>query len=163
MLTLRILMGVCLVSSISVVGCKKDEDKKKPTTKPTTTSDAAVQKPPVKPADAAAAQTVDAAASAAAQDGGAAAANAGPPTNLKVLPKSWSRKQVTAYMKGGIKRGLGQKCSYCHDVKDYAADGNKHKAIAREMIQMTFEMNKRYFGGKQRVTCYTCHLGKKEP
>jgi len=84
-------------------------------------------------------------------------------TNLKILPKNMTYKQVKTYMKKVMVRGLGQKCSFCHDKNDYAADTNKHKKMARGMMRMTADLNKKHFGGKQKITCYTCHLGKKEP
>jgi hypothetical protein len=150
---------------------KKDggEPKKEP---PPTAADAA---PAAKPVDAAAAAAIaDAATAAAPVDAGAGPAtgpdagkvagdpNQGPPRDLKVLPKSWSREKVEKWMEDNIERGLGVKCEFCHDEKDYAAD-HEHKDIARAMMRMTSELDRTYFKGKGRVTCFTCHLGKEEP
>ncbi len=88
-----------------------------------------------------------------------------PPTtamNLTVLPKSWTKKQVTDYMKNTVSAGLGVKCDFCHVKGDPAADTD-HKTEARAMIRMTDETNQRFFGGKARITCMTCHNGKEEP
>ena len=38
-----------------------------------------------------------------------------------------------------------------------------HKKIAREMMRMTEEINKKYPTIKGNVTCMTCHRGKAEP
>jgi len=89
-------------------------------------------------------------------------ANKGPPQNIKVLPKRWSRKRVTAYMKENVSKGLGVKCKVCHDTKDFAKD-SEHKEEARKMILMMNDINKKSFGGKQTLSCFTCHRGKEEP
>ena len=84
-------------------------------------------------------------------------------TNLKILPKDWTFKKAKAFMKETMNRGLGVKCEFCHNEKDWASDKKKHKVVARKMMQMTATLNKKYFRGKHRVTCFTCHMGKKEP
>jgi len=85
------------------------------------------------------------------------------PANLKVLPKTWSMAQVNDFMKKQVSRGLGVKCNHCHDKGDFAADGSRHKEQARAMIQMTGEMNRRFFNGKHELLCFTCHKGSAEP
>jgi hypothetical protein len=89
--------------------------------------------------------------------------NQGPPQNLTVLKKSLSRKQVTELMKKEFGKGLGVKCAFCHDVSDYAADDSDKKEIARKMFRMQEALNKQHFGGKPKVTCFTCHQGKEQP
>jgi len=84
------------------------------------------------------------------------------PTNLRVLPKSMSRARVDTIMEG-MSRQLGVECAFCHDEKDYASDANHHKGMARKMMVMTRDLNKQFFGGKQEVSCFTCHKGKAEP
>ena len=81
---------------------------------------------------------------------------------VQVLPKSWSRDRVDAYMKQQVSRGLGVKCKFCHDTDDFSKD-TEHKKEARAMIRLVNDVNREYFGGKARVSCMTCHLGKKEP
>lgn len=81
--------------------------------------------------------------------------------NLKVLPKELSKAEIKKLMKG-ISDSLGVQCDFCHDTDDMAKD-TEHKEVARGMMKMTMELNKNYFKGKQRVTCMTCHNGKKEP
>ena len=89
--------------------------------------------------------------------------NTGPPKNIKVLPKKWSRERITSYMKRTISRGLGVKCAFCHNESDYAADGSSKKRIARDMLRMSRAVNKGFFKGKRKVTCYSCHRGRKKP
>ncbi|RYZ22477.1 MAG: c-type cytochrome [Chitinophagaceae bacterium] len=97
--------------------------------------------------------------------------------NLKVLPKNITEKQMDSVMHH-FTASLGQKCNFCHirnaETKqwDWASDEHKHKLIAREMMKMTNDINKKYFefagnpknlDTKLMVTCYTCHNGKVEP
>ena len=41
-------------------------------------------------------------------------------------------------------------------------DTNKKK-LAREMMQMTSEISRKYPSTMKKVTCWTCHRGKEEP
>jgi len=52
---------------------------------------------------------------------------------------------------------LGVTCDHCHTGQAYESDDKKAKQTARSMIQMTHELNARNFGGRVRITCYTCH------
>jgi hypothetical protein len=58
---------------------------------------------------------------------------------------------------------LGVTCDHCHTGQAYESDDRKAKLTARSMIQMTRELNARSFGGRVRVTCYTCHEGSLQP
>jgi hypothetical protein len=60
---------------------------------------------------------------------------------------------------------LGVDCKACHAAndRDFEKDGNEHKDIAREMIAMTFAINKQFFNGRTEVTCNTCHNGHMRP
>ena len=60
---------------------------------------------------------------------------------------------------------LGVDCKMCHSSndKDFEKDGNEHKDIARKMLTMTFELNKKFFEGKPEVSCNTCHNGRERP
>jgi hypothetical protein len=94
----------------------------------------------------------------------AADAPAGP-KNLQVLPKTTSKEQVKAIMKG-VSKELGVECDFCHDVPDMASDKNEHKKIAREMMKMTEELNTKWVkkvAPKAEVNCFTCHRGKEKP
>ena len=97
--------------------------------------------------------------------------------NLKVLPKNISHDDLMKEMRS-YNKALGVKCDYCHaklpdnpQKMDFVSDAKEEKETAREMLKMTFRINKKYFkSGKDEkgmqvmtVTCYTCHNGQKEP
>lgn len=46
---------------------------------------------------------------------------------------------------------------------DHASDEKMEKLIARRMIRMVRDINAHFQGGKQHVTCYTCHRGSITP
>jgi hypothetical protein len=60
---------------------------------------------------------------------------------------------------------LGVDCKFCHASNDgeYEKEGFEHKDIARNMLKMTFELNKNYFNGRPEINCNTCHQGKAHP
>ena len=64
-----------------------------------------------------------------------------------------------------IEGALGVECEYCHfeSENDFAKDGKQPKETARKMMTMVMDINKNSFGGKQVVTCYTCHHGNNQP
>jgi hypothetical protein len=102
------------------------------------------------------------AAEAAADRAAQAAASNRPLENIQVLPRSWPRERVLTYMKNVVSAGLGVRCTFCHEGKDFAKD-TEHKREARAMIRLTQEVNRKFFAGKARVSCMTCHQGHKEP
>src|ERR1700740_91456 len=55
---------------------------------------------------------------------------------------------------------LSESCEFCHKSEAtweaYAQD-NDMKNMARKMVLMMNNINRQNFGGKQEVTCYTCH------
>jgi hypothetical protein len=58
-------------------------------------------------------------------------------------------------------------CSDCHvgagtDKVDWAAD-TPRKRMARNMVNMVTEINRNNFGGRQVVTCWTCHRNRDKP
>src|SRR5438876_11868221 len=58
-------------------------------------------------------------------------------------------------------------CSDCHanagtDRVDWAAD-TPRKRTARRMVTMVATINKDNFGGRQLVTCWTCHRNRDRP
>lgn len=83
----------------------------------------------------------------------------GAPKNLKVLTpddlRAGAMRQATV--------GLGVRCNYCHIQGDNASDENPKKLIARNMFQMTKDINAKFQDGKVHVTCYTCHRGVAAP
>jgi photosynthetic reaction center cytochrome c subunit len=69
---------------------------------------------------------------------------------------------------GFFSASLGLNCTDCHGDKsggDWAryADDNPRKQMARRMMQMVNTINQTNFGGRQVVTCNTCHRGTSRP
>ena len=60
---------------------------------------------------------------------------------------------------------LGVNCAFCHASNDgdYEKEGFEHKDAARQMLKMTFELNKNYFDGRPEINCNSCHQGKPHP
>jgi hypothetical protein len=98
-------------------------------------------------------------------------------TNLKVLPKNISSKTLQKIMVDEFQDGLGVSCNYCHAPEkgslhlDYASDEKPEKEIARSMMLMTMDINKKYFGVEQpligdsilTISCNSCHHGTPHP
>ena len=108
------------------------------------------------------------------------------PTNLKVLPKAWTRQQVGTLMQTFVASlgqqapaqgapappaGQGEGCLHCHvratgeappggrgPMVDYAKDDNPNKDIARKMIDMVMKINDttKDVGDKAVVEKITC-------
>jgi hypothetical protein len=83
----------------------------------------------------------------------------GPPKNLKVLTPD----ELRAGAMRNATQGLGVRCDFCHIQGDNASDENPKKLIARNMFQMTKDINAKFPDGKVHVTCYTCHRGVAAP
>jgi hypothetical protein len=69
---------------------------------------------------------------------------------------------------GVFSAALGFSCEDCHtassnDWANYAKDVSPRKQMARQMVRMMAEINKQNFGGRQVVTCFTCHRGSNRP
>ena len=69
---------------------------------------------------------------------------------------------------GMFSSSLGYDCSSCHSDEihtDRAAFAKTTPAItrARGMVAMMNNINKMYFGGQPRMTCFTCHRGNYKP
>ena len=69
---------------------------------------------------------------------------------------------------GFFATATGLNCTDCH-VDESAgsweryADDNERKQTARRMVLMTNAINRTNFGGRQVVTCVTCHRGNSRP
>jgi len=69
---------------------------------------------------------------------------------------------------GFFSASLGLNCTDCHvdesggNWKKYA-DETPLKQTARRMMQMVASLNRASFGGRQMVTCNTCHRGTSRP
>ncbi len=81
--------------------------------------------------------------------------------NIKVLQGTPATElnQSMHLMKGA----LGMDCLYCHIEREWEKDVKGPKEIARTMIVMMNDINRRQFAGRQVVTCYTCHNGRPVP
>lgn len=62
-----------------------------------------------------------------------------------------------------ISASLGVKCNFCHNTENFASDEKRSKQTARNMIKMTFDINKNAFNGRPQVSCNTCHNGHEQP
>ena len=64
-----------------------------------------------------------------------------------------------------MRASLGVRCDYCHitETGKYYLDDKPAKRRAREMIVMTRQLNEGAFGGRQVITCNTCHRGSTMP
>ena len=115
--------------------------------------------------------------------GGRPMRNFPPPTNLQVLPKDLTGRQVRDIMETWA-GSLGVKCDFCHmaDPKNvgpngrprmnYTDDSKPNKQTARIMYTMTQQINKDTIskamdldkdGMGTPVTCGTCHRGHQMP
>lgn len=105
---------------------------------------------------------VDLIATSARADVAAVSAGGGTFKDLQVLPKDIAKAQLKTIMKEQAK-ALGVDCEHCHKEPDMAADHPK-KMIAREMMKMTAELNKKYRSTTNgKVTCWSCHRGAARP
>ncbi|PYU29283.1 MAG: hypothetical protein DMG32_00495 [Acidobacteria bacterium] len=84
--------------------------------------------------------------------------------NIQVL-RGIPENQFLATM-GFFSASIGESCEFCHDDESswagYAKD-NAHKQTARKMVLMMNAINKSYFGGSRKLTCYSCHRGTDLP
>ena len=84
------------------------------------------------------------------------------PKNAKILT-GLTRPEVQRVM-NQMRAGLGVHCRYCHGAgQDPSVDGTPQKERAREMMRMVIDLNQRHFGGREVVTCFTCHNGSPHP
>jgi len=86
--------------------------------------------------------------------------------NLQVI-KGTTVNQFMETM-GFFTASLGADCTFCHVNESNGnwakyADDNARKRIARRMFTMVEGINKTNFGGRQVVTCFTCHRGGNRP
>jgi hypothetical protein len=69
---------------------------------------------------------------------------------------------------GMFAASMGNDCTFCHVKeagfrRDAFAETTPRIQRARQMIVMTQALNKQNFGGRPRVTCFTCHRGDYQP
>ncbi len=96
--------------------------------------------------------------------------------NLQILEID-KRTELQDYMIN-LTKMLGTDCKFCHNIRDFTSDSRKEKIITREMHVMVQDINDRYFKenkekvtenndkgteSKEKITCFTCHRGRKHP
>jgi hypothetical protein len=69
---------------------------------------------------------------------------------------------------GLMAAALGYCCANCHtgagtQFADWGDDSFAEKRISRRMVSMVQAINRTNFGGRQVVTCWTCHRGRDVP
>jgi photosynthetic reaction center cytochrome c subunit len=68
---------------------------------------------------------------------------------------------------GIFSAALGMSCEDCHRSGDASwanyAEESPRKQMARAMVVMMATINKTHFGGRQAVTCFSCHRGTDRP
>jgi hypothetical protein len=96
--------------------------------------------------------------------------------NTKVIPHSTPVPQVLAMMRN-VAGDLGVRCLFCHvgeegqplDRVDFASDRKRTKLVARQMMLMLQEINRRLdtiprqSASAVPATCATCHRGVSRP
>lgn len=96
--------------------------------------------------------------------------------NTQVIPRSTPVINVVGAMRN-ITFALGVRCQFCHLGRegqplsefDFASDERREKLVARQMMRMVLEINRRLDtipGGRTAgldVTCTTCHRGVQRP
>src|SRR5918911_1288271 len=69
---------------------------------------------------------------------------------------------------GMFAASMGNDCTFCHSKeagirREAFAETTPRIQRARQMIRMMQARNQQYFGGRPRVTCFTCHRGQYSP
>ncbi len=96
--------------------------------------------------------------------------------NVQVFPRTTPVAEVTAAMRS-FAMGLGVRCQYCHvgeegmplERFDFASDEKRTKLVARQMMRMVQEINRRLdtipgrTAAALEVSCATCHRGVSKP
>jgi hypothetical protein len=96
--------------------------------------------------------------------------------NVQVFPRTTPVAEVTAVMRS-FAMGLGVRCQFCHvgeegmplERFDFASDEKRTKLVARQMMRMVQEINRRLdtIPGRTAaglaVSCATCHRGVTKP
>src|SRR4026209_2714635 len=96
--------------------------------------------------------------------------------NTKVFPHSTPVTEVVGAMRN-FTSALGVRCQFCHvgregqplDQFDFASDQKRNKLVARQMMLMVAEVNRRLDTIPERpqspvtASCMTCHRGVSRP
>ena len=99
------------------------------------------------------------------------------PTNLTVLPKTISPRELSRTMKS-FTQALGVRCTHCHvgeegqslSEYDFASDEKAAKEVARGMMQMVEHLNRQALPAalgaaspSVAIQCVSCHRGQRLP
>jgi hypothetical protein len=96
--------------------------------------------------------------------------------NVQVIPKTTPVMDVIGTMRN-FAFGLGVRCQFCHmgeegmplERFDFASDEKRTKLVARQMMRMVQEINRRLdtipgrTNSAMQVSCVTCHRGVSRP
>ena len=96
--------------------------------------------------------------------------------NTQVIPRNTPVMEVVGMMRN-FTSALGVRCQFCHlgsegqplDQFDFASDQKRNKVVARQMMRMLADINKRLDTIPQKpqpavgATCMTCHRGVSRP
>lgn len=96
--------------------------------------------------------------------------------NTQVIARTTPVIEVVGMMRN-VAVGLGVRCEYCHvgradlplEQFDFASDQKRNKLVARQMMRMVQEINRRLDTIPERpasavqVSCSTCHRGVERP
>ena len=96
--------------------------------------------------------------------------------NVRVFPKATPVMQLVGTMRN-FTSALGVRCTHCHvgqegqplNTVDFASDEKRTKLVARQMMLMAAEINRRLdsipgrMAGAPTVGCTTCHRGVARP
>jgi hypothetical protein len=85
--------------------------------------------------------------------------------NIKILKDLPAEKLIPVMRNWNA--SLGVKCDFCHvinaDHSGFEKDDKPTKTMARAMVVMTTDMNKRQKVLAGKATCFMCHQGHQEP
>lgn len=65
-------------------------------------------------------------------------------------------------MMGALTGLLGVGCAHCHEPNQWDLE-TPQKKTTRSHFEMQGKLNKEYFNGENKITCFTCHRGKPKP
>lgn len=88
--------------------------------------------------------------------------------NIQIF-KGRPAAQVLGIMQSGFTRAINANCTYCHTPEDWSNDDKEKKQVAREMWDMTQNINNqslkaiKNISEKATINCMTCHRGQKTP
>ena len=80
--------------------------------------------------------------------------------NIEIFKGKPAGQVLTAM--NSIRGTLGVSCTYCHTQYEWDKNDKPAKETTRKMFKMMGYIEEKYFDHKNKVTCWTCHLGHPE-